>query len=71
MNSEMEARSYYDNMKEEVLAVQDGISGSFLLPARRRSTSMGKSGARRTSWREGVLKDADEPHLPTFVPGMY
>ena len=46
--------------------------GSFLLPARRRrSTSTGKSGARRTSWREGVLKDADEPHLPTRVLGVY
>ena len=62
---------YYDTKKEEVLAVQDGNSGSFLLPVKKRY-EYGQVGSKKGKLeREGVLKDADEPHLPTCVLGVY
>ena len=41
MNSETEVRSYHGNKKEEVLAVQDGSSGSFLLPVKKKRYKYG------------------------------
>ena len=44
MNSETEVRSYYDNMKEEVFGCENGNSGSFLLPVRKKRYEYGQVG---------------------------
>ena len=71
IDSETEVKHYYDDVKEEVLAVQESSSSLSSCLRRRRGTSTSKSGRSGARREEGVLKDADEPHLPTFVPGMY
>ena len=46
--SVMMARGYYyDIVKEEVLAMQDGISGSFLLPVRKKRYEYGQVGSKK------------------------
>ena len=65
-----DSQDYYD-VKEEVLAVQESSSSLSSCLRRRRGTSTSKSGRSCARREEGVLKDAEEPHLPTFVPGMY
>ena len=38
---------------------------------KKHSTKTGKKSKKGKLEREGVLKDADEPHLPTHVLGVY
>ena len=72
MDSETEDRRYYnDEELEEVLAEHEEQFGVF--PPTKKKVVMKRFAVKdkNKDKLEEVLKDADEPHLPTFVQGMY
>ena len=66
----MDRRYYYDIVKEEVLAVQDVISGSFLLPVRKKRYEYGQVGSKKGKLERRSLERCRQAASSNSCPGV-